>query len=214
MITADKFSCEVPSTGQEILECTLPNAGLLEWLTAIGTVLSAVVAVAVAFYSVHLQKRSEVKALKAESELAFNKAATRVAEAFDEVVQNGQNVTRQTMYRVSNAIQALGLVDYSKEYSGDKLIFVLDQINQDFVHCLYGWSTLRQMEQNSADDWASQKETRERYLNEMILEVRHVLDNIQISKAEEIRASLVSDLYVFAEAKARSLALTEPRKRQ
>lgn len=210
MILADKFTCDIPAEGTTFLECSLPQDGIMDWVTAIGTLASAAIAAIVAVYSIQQQKKSAAKAAMAASELAFNKAATRVAEAFEAAADNGQDVTRQTMYRVTNAIQALELIDYSKEYSGDKLIFVLHQADVEIIQRLYAWSTLRKMGQNDAIRWESASGHRERILHELALEVRSVLDNLQIADGEKVKLSLVAGLYQHVEGQARSLATTDP----
>lgn len=45
MILADKFTCEIPLEGNTFLECMMPAAGALEWLTAFGTVGAVVAAI-------------------------------------------------------------------------------------------------------------------------------------------------------------------------
>lgn len=213
MISLEKVVCTLPLDEGGLLECSLPGAGAIEWVTAVGTLVSSIVAVAVAIYSVLKERKSAQKLAKAEAELAFNRAATRVTEAFEVAASGGQELSRQTMYRVTNAIQSLELVDYSKEYSGDKLIFVLHLLNLEIIQKLYSWSTSRRMERNSQSCWDTFREKRERILNETELLVRSVLENIQIAPDEESKQSLISDFYEHAEWLSKSLATTEPKER-
>lgn len=210
MIIADKFTCDIPAEGTTFLECNLPQDGMLEWVTALGTLASAVIAALVAVYSFRQQKISAAAAAKAQAELTFNKAATKVAEAFESAAEGGQEVSRPTMYRVTNAIQALELTDYSKEYSGDKLIFVLYQANVNILQRLYVWSTQQNIGQRDPIRWKFMSIQREQILHESALEIRSVLDNLQITNDEKTRLSLVSDLHDYIEAQASSLATTAP----
>ncbi|WP_404291111.1 hypothetical protein [Glutamicibacter arilaitensis] len=45
MNLAEKYSCDIPMEGTTFVECTLPGAGALEWLTAFGTVGAVVAAI-------------------------------------------------------------------------------------------------------------------------------------------------------------------------
>lgn len=47
MILADKFTCDVPPAGTNFIECVVPGDGLLDWLTALGTIGAVVAAVVI-----------------------------------------------------------------------------------------------------------------------------------------------------------------------
>ncbi len=75
MILAEKFTCDVPAEGITFLECTMPDSGLLEWITAIGTLGSALAAVGLAIWSISKDRRAQKR------EEFLTRQATIVAES-------------------------------------------------------------------------------------------------------------------------------------
>lgn len=59
MIIADNITCEMPSDKSILVECSLPEAGFLEWLTAFGTVGAVIVAVVFGVLAWRNEKRAE-----------------------------------------------------------------------------------------------------------------------------------------------------------
>lgn len=65
MILADKFTCDVPLEGATFIECTMPAADILDWLTAIGTLGATVVALLFGLLTwlkeSNLEKQAEIR---------------------------------------------------------------------------------------------------------------------------------------------------------
>lgn len=75
MILADKFSCDMPDFGDTILSCDLPGTGPLDWITGIGTLLSALTAIGLAWHTVRQARKT------AERERALERRSTLEKEA-------------------------------------------------------------------------------------------------------------------------------------
>ncbi|MGP4995515.1 hypothetical protein [Glutamicibacter ardleyensis] len=66
MMSSDKFSCDVLVESARAFECSLPEPGILEWVTAGGTLLSALVALGLAAWSIRDSRKSRLRADEAE----------------------------------------------------------------------------------------------------------------------------------------------------
>lgn len=75
MILADKFTCDVPVEGSIFLECSLPGAGALEWITGLGTLLSALAAIGLTIFTVWHSKKTATREKELESRSALEKEA-------------------------------------------------------------------------------------------------------------------------------------------
>lgn len=108
MILADKFTCDVPLEGNNFIECVTPAPGLLEWMTAIGTVGATLVAVT--FGIVELARsRMEQNRRRLDNErqvlnVQFQKLIGMVADINDrfplvEWSENGNYYTQLRIYK-------------------------------------------------------------------------------------------------------------------
>lgn len=62
MILADKFTCDVPKSGNVFIECSVPGAGVTEILTMWATVLAVLVSLAIAIFAPIVADKKSKKA--------------------------------------------------------------------------------------------------------------------------------------------------------
>ncbi|MGV2853754.1 hypothetical protein ACNPON_18625 [Glutamicibacter sp. AGC13] len=117
MNLADKFSCDMPDFGSTILNCELPSAGLLEWITGIGTLLSAVAAIGLAWFTVVQSNKAVARededsrrtTLEKEAELLIA-SAPKPLESLSDINDIGSAAVawRNSSERYNRAAQTFG----------------------------------------------------------------------------------------------------------
>lgn len=133
MILADKFTCDVPIDSAAFIECTLPSAGALDWITAIGTAGAVISAVWISlvskghrdrerweniaddFIEVLNQISLEYPRVKEETEVRFQSKFARLASISDrrsigipsDVLKNFETSVSRVLRHYNNTNSAL-----------------------------------------------------------------------------------------------------------
>lgn len=87
MILADKFTCDVPLVGDTFIECSIPSAGVLEWMTAFGTVGATVVALVFGALAWKNEKAAHKYRLKSEQASREEQKRRNLEERFEVICQ-------------------------------------------------------------------------------------------------------------------------------
>lgn len=104
MILADTFTCDLPDAENILIECALPGAGLIEWVTALATIVSVGLAMFVAIDSRKSLITERHRAQSLELARRREQAGRKLIDSFNTFVENFEKQSQIYFHDASNAM--------------------------------------------------------------------------------------------------------------